>query len=142
MLEDSIAGDPHFDISYVDIEWEGLSYTAESMKEHQRLYPDSEITFLMGQDSFRDLPYWHEPGHLAQLVKLGIAMRPGIVVDVENILNRVPEVQGRVEFVNVPLIQIASSEIRRRVREGEPIRYHVPLATEKYIRDHGLYLRR
>jgi nicotinate-nucleotide adenylyltransferase len=142
MLRTAIQHDPFFEISYVDIDLEGLSYTANSMREHQRLYPDCDITFLMGQDSFRDLPYWHKPGELAKLVKLGVALRPGVVVDTEHILRRVPEAAGRVELVNVPLIQIASSEIRRRVRGGEPIRYQVPTLIEAYIREHGLYLNR
>jgi nicotinate-nucleotide adenylyltransferase len=142
MLQTAIAGDPYFDISFVDIERDGLSYTADSMREHKKRYPEAEITFLMGQDSFRDLPYWHRPGELAQLVKLAVALRPGIVVDTENIVHRVPEIEGRFEIVNVPLIQIAASEIRRRVRENEPIRYQVPPSIDTYIRQHGLYLKR
>ncbi|MEX2426124.1 MAG: nicotinate-nucleotide adenylyltransferase [Thermomicrobiaceae bacterium] len=141
MLQTAIDADPFFEISHIDMENDEPSYTAESMLEHQRRFPDCDITFLMGQDSFRDLPYWHEPGQLARLVKLGVAMRPGVVVDVENIMQRVPEALGQVEFVDVPLIQIASSEVRRRVRENEPIRYHVPASIEKYIRDHELYVR-
>jgi nicotinate-nucleotide adenylyltransferase len=140
MLQSAIDGDRYFDISYIDIENEGLSYTADSMREHQRRHPGYELMFLMGQDSFRDLPYWNRPGELAQLVRLGVAMRPGVVVDVEHVLNRVPEARNRVDFVDVPLIQIASSEIRRRVREHEPIRYQVPRTVEAYIREHRLYL--
>lgn len=139
MLESAIEGDPTLDISYVDIERSGLSYTAESMRIHKERYPDREVMFLMGQDSFRDLPHWHEPGRIAELVRIGVAMRPGIVVDVENIFHRIPEVEDRVVFVDVPLIQIASSDIRRRVRSGEPIRYHVPVQVEAYIYEHGLY---
>lgn len=141
MLEMAIARDPRFEISMIDIERSGLSYTADSMLEHQERYPDAEITFLMGQDSFRDLPYWHEPGRLAALVELGVALRPGVVVDTESILQRVPEIDGRVHFVDVPLIQIASSEIRRRVRVNEPIRYHVPNCVADYVIENGLYLR-
>ncbi len=139
MLESAISDNPAFEVSYVDIRRSGLSYTADSMREHLELFPGAEIAFLMGQDSFRDLPHWHQPGRLVELVRLGVAMRPGVVVDVESILQRVPEVAGRVDFADVPLIQIASSEIRRRVREGMPIRYHVPAPVERYIRENGLY---
>jgi nicotinate-nucleotide adenylyltransferase len=142
MLEMGISGDPNFEISMVDIERAGLSFTADSMREHQRRLPDASITFLMGQDSFRDLPYWHNPGELVTLVELGVALRPGVVVDTENIINRVPEIDGRTHFIDVPLIQIASSEIRRRVRANQPIRYQVPRAVEAYIREHSLYRRR
>lgn len=141
MLKIAIGEDPRFEISMIDIERSGLSYTADSMLEHQQRYPDAEITFLMGQDSFRDLPHWHQPGRLAELVDLGVALRPGVVVDTEHIMYRVPEIRDRVHFVDVPLIQIASSEIRRRVRSGEPIRYHVPGDVADYIEQQQLYLR-
>jgi nicotinate-nucleotide adenylyltransferase len=141
MLQMAIGEDPNFNISMIDIENSGLAYTADSMVEHQKRFTDAEITFLMGQDSFRDLPYWHEPGRLARLVEMGVALRPGVVVDSENILHRVPELTGRVHFVDVPLIQIASSEIRRRVRENQPITYHVPGDVARYIRDQHLYRR-
>jgi nicotinate-nucleotide adenylyltransferase len=139
MLEAALAEDSCFEISYVDIQNTGLSYTADSMRTHQKLYPDAEIMFLMGQDSFRDLPYWHQPGRIVELVRLGVALRPGVVVDLEYIYHRVPEAEGRVDFVDVPLIQIASSDIRRRVRSGQPIHYHVPPVVERYIWQHGLY---
>jgi nicotinate-nucleotide adenylyltransferase len=139
MLEMVLQNDPNFEISYVDIENQGLSYTAESMRQHQQRFAEAELHFLMGQDSFRDLPHWHNPGEITKLVRLGVALRPGVVVDIEHIYQQVPEAEGRVDFVDVPLIQIASSEIRRRVRSNEPIRYHVPHNVETYIREHRLY---
>lgn len=139
MLESVLKNDPCFEISYVDIENSGLSYTAESMRTHIERYPDAEILFLMGQDSLRDLPYWHEPGRIPELVRLGVAMRPGVVVDLDYIYQRVPQAEGRIDFIDVPLIQIASSDIRRRVRVGHPIRYHVPPIVEEYIYAHNLY---
>jgi nicotinate-nucleotide adenylyltransferase len=139
MLEMAIHDDPNFEISMIDIEREGLSYTADSMREHQRRFPEATFTFLMGQDSYRDLPHWHKPGELAQIVRLGVALRPGVVVDSDYIMNRIPELRGQVDIVDVPMIQIASSDIRRRVRHDEPLRYHVPGSVESYIRQNDLY---
>lgn len=140
MLKMAIDDDPHFGVSMIDIEREGLSYTADSMREHQRRFPDATFTFLMGQDSYRDLPYWHKPGELARIVRLGVALRPGVVVDSDYIVHRIPELRGQVDIIDVPMIQIASSDIRRRVRQGEPLRYHIPAPVEAYIRQHDLYL--
>jgi nicotinate-nucleotide adenylyltransferase len=139
MLESVLSGESWFDVSYIDIENSGLSYTADSMRLHKARYPEAEIHFLMGQDSLRDLPYWHEPERITEQVRLGVAMRPGVVVDLDYIFERVPAAEGTIDFVNVPLIQIASSDIRRRVRDGQPIRYHVPPVVEAYIEQHGLY---
>jgi nicotinate-nucleotide adenylyltransferase len=139
MLELAIDGDPNFEISRIDIERGGYSYTADSLALLQQSFPDASLYFLMGQDSLRDLPHWHEPGRIAEQAMLGVALRPGVHVDVDHILTVVPEANDRIEFVQVPLIQIASSDIRRRVRTGEPIRYHVPLLVEDYIHTHRLY---
>jgi nicotinate-nucleotide adenylyltransferase len=139
MLELGIAGNPDFEISYVDVERNGLSYTSDSLALLQSANPEHQLYFLMGQDSLRDLPNWHEPGQIARQAIFGVALRPGVHVDVDHILEVVPEAIGRIEMVQVPLIQIASSDIRRRVRTGQPIAYHVPLKVEDYIRHHRLY---
>ena len=66
MLELAIEGNPHFGISTVDMHREGLSFTSDSLAIIRDEYPESEVLFLMGQDSLRDLPSWHEP-NLIQL---------------------------------------------------------------------------
>jgi nicotinate-nucleotide adenylyltransferase len=140
MLELAIEGNPHFGISTVDMHRDGLSYTSDSLAIISDEHADTEIFFLMGQDSLRDLPSWHEPDLIAQRARLGVALRPGVEVDLEVILRAVPSAQGRLELVPVPLIQISSREIRRRVYHGEPITYQVPKAVENHIREAGLYV--
>jgi nicotinate-nucleotide adenylyltransferase len=140
MLEKAIDGNPNFAISTVDMERPGLSFTADSLEILHQRHSSSEIFFLMGQDSLRDLPTWHEPNRIAEHARIGVALRPGINVDMNAIINAVPDAKGRIDLVPVPLIQISSREIRRRVASGEPITYHVPSAVEAYIRSRGLYL--
>jgi nicotinate-nucleotide adenylyltransferase len=72
---------------------------------------------------------------------LAVARRPGVTVDLDHVLAQVPDARGRVEIVDVPLIDIASRDLRRRVRTGEPITYQVPSSVERYIREHRLYQR-
>lgn len=142
MLELAIEGNPHFGISTVDMHREGLSYTSDSLAIITADQPTSEIFFLMGQDSLRDLPSWHEPDLIAQRARLGVALRPGVEVDLEAIFRAVPSARDRLQLVPVPLIQISSREIRRRVYHGEPITYQVPKAVEHHIRTAGLYVLR
>ena len=93
----------------------------------------------MGEDSLRDLPTWHQPGRIAEQAELGVALRPGVAVDVEAVLRAVPEARGRIHLVPTPLIGIASHDLRRRVASGAPISYQVPAAVEADIRTHRLY---
>lgn len=139
MVELAVRGNPRFDISVVDLERSGLSYTADSLAILHRQFPNDLLYFLMGQDSLRDLPNWHDPNRIARQAMLGVALRPGVRVDVEGIVRQVPEAAGRIELVDVPLIQIASRALRQRVREDRPITYQVPRPVEAYIRQHGLY---
>ncbi|HEX7102032.1 MAG TPA: nicotinate-nucleotide adenylyltransferase [Nitrolancea sp.] len=140
MLELAIEGNPHFGISTVDMHREGLSFTSDSLAIIRDEHPETDIFFLMGQDSLRDLPSWHEPNFIAERARLGVALRPGVEVDVDAILRAVPAARGRLQLIPVPLIQISSREIRRRVYHGEPITYQVPRAVEDHIRKVGLYV--
>lgn len=140
MVEMAIVGNSHFGVSYVDTRREGLSYTSESLTIICKEFPSQQIYFLMGQDSLRDFPTWHDPGSIARQARLGVALRPGVNLVVENIIEQVPEAAGRLDIVDIPLIQIASHQIRQRIREGRPITYQVPEAVEEYIHRRGLYL--
>ena len=140
MLELAIEGNPHFGISTVDMHRDGLSYTSDSLAIVSMEHAESDILFLMGQDSLRDFPTWHEPDLIAQRARLGVALRPGVEVDLEAILRAVPSARGRLDLIPVPLIQISSREIRRRVYHGEPITYQVPKTVEEHIRKAGLYV--
>ncbi|MCS7050805.1 MAG: nicotinate-nucleotide adenylyltransferase [Thermomicrobium sp.] len=139
MLQLAIHDNPRFGISYVDVRRPGPCYTADSLAILHQEFPEDELVFLMGEDSLHDLPTWHEPERIAKQALLGVALRPGVRVDLEAIFARVPAARDRVMLVPVPLIQIAASDIRRRVAEGRTIRYQVPLLVEDYIHRNGLY---
>ncbi|MBX6753560.1 nicotinate-nucleotide adenylyltransferase [Thermorudis peleae] len=139
MLQLALLDEPAFAISYVDAQRAGPSYTADSLALLRQQYPEDELYFLMGQDSLAGLPTWHEPQRVAEQAFLAVAMRPGVSVDLDALYQAVPAARGRVILVSVPLIQIASSDIRQRVAEGRSIRYFVPPAVEAYIVHHGLY---
>lgn len=140
MIRLAIRRSPSFSISMVDLERPGYSYTAKSLEVlHESLEPETELVFLMGQDSLRDFPNWHRPDLIAQQASLGVALRPGFDVRVEDIEAVVPETRGRISVVPVPLIGIASSDIRERVLENKPFRYQVPPLVADYILEHRLY---
>jgi len=136
----AIAGDSGIDISHIDAERPGPHYTSDMLRLFRaRVDAGSELFFLMGLDSLRDLPTWHEPLWLVQNCRLVALQRHDVKIDWPALEAVLPGVRERVVILEMPEVEIASSVLRERVRAGQPIRYQVPLAVERYIREHGLY---
>lgn len=140
MVKLAIASNPHFTLSRVDIDRFGPCYTVETIEIlRDKWGPEAEIYFIMGSDSLADILTWHKPKRLIRLCRLAVVMRPGYEVDMEALDSYLPGIAMRVQFIEAPALDISSTDIQRRVREGLPIRYQVPEAVEKYIYEHRLY---
>jgi nicotinate-nucleotide adenylyltransferase len=139
MLDLALAGSATDVISTIDIDRSGPSYTADTLEVLAERFTPARLFFLMGEDSLRDLPTWHDPERLLRVAELAVAARPGVNADLASVAGQVPAVQGRVHPVPTEEIAISSSEIRKRVRENQSIHGLVPAPVEAYIRDHGLY---
>jgi len=140
MVERAIADNPAFALSRVDADRPGPSYSVEMVRRLRDRYgADTDLYFIIGMDSLIDLPRWHRPAELIDLCRLVVLPRPGYTPDLERLIQQLPGLAGRVIFLDVPPVGIASSDIQRRVREGRSIRYQVPEAVAAYIRERGLY---
>jgi nicotinate-nucleotide adenylyltransferase len=139
MLELALAGSATDEISTIDIDRAGPSYTADTLEILAERFGPARLFFLMGEDSLRDLPTWHDPERLLRVAELAVAARPGVDANLGSVARQVPAVQQRVHVVPTEEIAISSSEIRRRARENQSIQGLVPAPVEAYIRDHGLY---
>jgi len=139
MLNLALAGSAADQIDTIDIERSGPSYTADTLDSLAECFAPARLVFLMGEDSLRDLPTWHDPDRLLEAAELAVAARPEVDADLDSIARQVPAVKGRVHLVPTKEIAISSSEIRRRVGEHQSIQGLVPAAVEAYIRDHELY---
>lgn len=141
MLELAIGGYEPFEICTIDLDRPGSSYTATTLEIlKDTLDPETDIVFLMGQDSLRDFPTWYQPEKIATLARLGVALRPNVTVSVSDIEAKVPETTGRIHLIDVPLIELSSREIRRQIGAGEPFHFQLPAGVANYITRHGLYL--
>jgi nicotinate-nucleotide adenylyltransferase len=129
-------GDPLFQVESLELERTGPSYTIDTARELARR-GWGRVSWLIGADMLQILPKWHKPQDLLREVDFVIARRPGSVIDWDALPPEFGVLQGNV--VEAPLIEISATDIRRRVREGRPIRYLVPPEVERYIRDHHLY---
>lgn len=139
MLEVALADSPRDEISTIEIERDGPSYTVDTLELlHDRLEP-AKLTFLMGEDSLRDLPTWRDPERILRYADVAVAGRPGVAVDLDALFEEIPSARGRIHVVPVDEIAISSSEIRRRVAANLSVSDMVPAGVADYIRSHGLY---
>jgi nicotinate-nucleotide adenylyltransferase len=139
MLDLALAGSATDEISTIDIDRFGPSYTADTLEILAGHFPSARLFFMMGEDSLRDLPTWRHPERILRVAELAVAGRPGVETDLESLELQVPGVATRVHVVPTEEVAISSSDIRRRVSQNQSIRGLVPAKVEAYIRDHGLY---
>jgi nicotinate-nucleotide adenylyltransferase len=141
MLRLALASNPSFQISMVDVEREGPSYTLDTLADLRRQFGESaSFFFILGWDSLNDLHLWKEPARILQQCRLVAVGRPGSAKPRLSALETtLPGISKNVLLLPKPLIGISSSEIRRRVAKGLSTNYLVPEEVETYIRDNGLY---
>lgn len=140
MLRLALQSNPCFEVCTVDLERPGPSYTVDTIVDLKRQFPGAEIFFIAGLDALADLPRWHEPDRLLRMCQV-IGMRRPVPcrLNFEELERQIPGASQRIVVVDVPQIEISSSEIRRRIAEGMTIRYQAPEAVEDYIGSRGLY---
>ena len=143
MLKLALAGHEAMNVSTLEIDRGGVSYTVDTLNEIHQQQPEAELFFLMGADSLLELPTWREPARICQLAIPVVAARANHSAVDYDVLRGVVSPERleaiRSHQVTVPLIDLSSTDLRRRVAEGKSIRYRTPRAVEKYIETHGLY---
>jgi nicotinate-nucleotide adenylyltransferase len=133
------ATDHRLDASDVETSRDGPSFTFRTLELLSDARPSDQPVFLMGADVAAGLEGWREPQRILELARLGIAARPGTVLDeAEAALERLGG-QQRAEIVRMPEIGVSSTSIRRRVAAGRPIRHLVPDTIVDFIDERGLY---
>lgn len=139
MVQAAIADNPAFSLSRVDLDRPGPHYTVEMLALLRRQDPEGEWFFLMGGDSLAEFLAWRDPAGIVREARLAVMARSGWEADLEALERAVPGIQERLVWLDVPRLDISASDLRRRVRQGLPLRYLVPPAVEDYIRRHHLY---
>jgi len=135
----AVAGDERFEVSRVEADVPGRSFTVDTLKRLHESSPEDDLTFIVGGDMAHALPTWHEPEAVLSLATLGVAERDGVGrTDITEALAGLAGAE-RIRFFDMPRLDISSSLIRRRVAAGQPIRYLVPDAVAAYIDSARLY---
>ncbi len=135
MLEAAIGGDSRFDVSTVELDRGGTSFTVDTLREFTRTHPRLEFCLVIGADLFEGFQTWREPQEVARLAELIVMTREGLTsLDPPNGL----EVKWKA--VPVTRVDVSSTLIRTRLREGRSVRYLVPEGVRRIIEAESLYV--
>ena len=144
MVRAAIAGNAAFDVSTIEIDREGPSYTSDTLDalraERLQAGGSDELALILSVEALAGLATWHEPARVLELATLVVAPRDGFPdVGPEAIARLVPGADARVVTLDGPRMRLSASEIRARAAAGRSLRYLVPDAVAAYIGDHDLY---
>lgn len=140
MTELAVADTDALWVSRVDADRPGPHYTNDTVQLlREEVGADTELYFLMGMDSLRDLPIWRQPQWLIQACTLVVLTRHDIEIDWASLEAALPGLRRRVLLLDMPELEIASRTLRDRIRAGAPIAHQIPRMVEAYIAKHGLY---
>lgn len=142
MVQAALSDTNAFELSTVEIDRPPPHYAVDTVRILRRAHPGDFLIYLMGGDSLRDLKSWKSPLELiAELDGIGVMRRPEDEIDMAAIEVDVPGVTEKTSIVSAPLLEIASRDIRRRVRAGAPYRYYVHPVVYELIEREGIYRR-
>ena len=133
MLRLAIRGNARFEVSRLEADCDGRSYTVNTLEALHRS-SDGDLYFLMGQDSLEDFGHWMNPERILDLARLVVVPRGD-----HDMPSLPPNFRRRVIYVKPPRVGICSTEIRRRLKRGLPVRYWTPDLVLSYMTRHGLY---
>jgi nicotinate-nucleotide adenylyltransferase len=132
------ASNPRFSVSRLEIDRPGPTYTVETLQELRRQAEgDIDLFFITGADAMLEILEWKDPDEVLAQAHFIAATRPGY--DLARFQERAPSSHPNISVMDIPALAISSTDIRRRVAAGEPIRYLVPEGVQTYIEKAGLY---
>ena len=143
MLRLAVESNPIFSVSDLEIRRGGVSYTVDTLMALREVHPDAALLLIVGSDTLVDLHTWHKTEEILELCEVVTFLRPG-EDSLETIAEKIPLPAQQKErllknVIDAHRIEVSSSEIRKRLEEGEGIRYLVPPEVDTYIYEHSLY---
>lgn len=135
---------PFFEISRLELDRKGTTYTIDTILELKKMYDNEvELFFITGADSLLELHTWKDSEKILELCKIIAATRPGY--DIEHMEGRLKELnelhKDKITTITTPGLQISSTDIRKRVKSSMSIKYLIPESVEMYINKYKLYSR-
>ncbi len=137
----AIADNPHFENCLMEMDLEGYTYTYRTLEILKEQNPDCDYYFIIGLDSLKDFDGWMKPERIAAACHLVVATRDSVDPEMVESLLEEKRMKYHGDFIhlNSPNIDVASHELRQRVRDGLSIRYYVPDEVIRYIDENHIY---
>lgn len=141
MAQLAISGYPEYTVDRREIRREGPSFTVDTLTGLRTEFPDAELFFLMGADSLRDIPTWKDPEQILESATVVAVNRPGLAApSAEQVIEWVGEAfASRITILSMPGTDLSATALRRRVAEGQNLRFMTPRAVEMFITQHQVY---
>lgn len=140
MLNAAILGEPRFQVSDLEIQRGGTSYSADTLCELRLRYPADRFFFAMGSDNFEHVGEWHCFAEVIRLCEFLVIERPGFPLRLPPPSVRPDQLDGlRYHVVPGPVIDVSSTQIRHRLAAGQRVSHLLSPPVEAYIHQHNLY---
>ncbi len=141
MVLEAVKDNPAFAVSDMEVRRKGKTYTVDTVQEIKDINPDIDIYFVMGADELEAIDTWRMPEKLFELCRVIAVTRPGYNND--GLVKKIDEVRekygGEVYFLEIPSLDISSSGLRQKIKDGRSVKYLMPKEALKYIVEHDLY---
>jgi len=135
MVRLAISDNPFFALSRIELDRPGTSYTVDTLRIlRERLGDSAQVFLVIGADGAVEMRTWCNPEGVLELAQVTVVGRPGF--DLRQVD---PELGRQMTFLEIPLVDVSSTDIRRRLRAGDPVRYLLPDAVAQFIQSGGLY---
>ena len=132
------ASNPKFSVSRIEMEREGPTYTIDTLRSLRDEHgAGTDLFFITGADAILEILQWREPQEIFELAHFIAATRPGY--DLAHFDEAAAAVNPKVSVMQIPALAISSTDIRRRVADGRPLRYLVPEGVKSYVEKAELY---
>ena len=129
MIQLAIADNPNFELSLVDVERGGPTYSIDTVSDLQKQHPDSQLVFILGSDAANSLPTWRNIDELMRKLQFIVIDRPG------------SKFAGfeQLQQVSIDALDLSATDVRKMIAEGKSVVDLVPAAVAAYIQENGLY---
>ena len=138
MLKIALNGRDGFIADDYEVKLKDYSYSVNTMKHLKEKYTDSELYFIIGGDSLCDLPKWYKPEELLKLCTLLVYPRGESDID-SDICEMTKMYGGKIYPLKAPTVDVSSTQIRSRIKEGKDVSKMLPDGVVEYIRKHKIY---
>lgn len=131
--------DDEFEVNTYEVEKTDYSYTLHTLLHFKETNPKDVIYFIIGEDSLRDIGKWHKPNEILKLCTLLVFPRTSLSSLKKLIEQTKTELDGEILPVDSPVMELSSTMIRQRIKDGKSVKHMVPDKVLKYIEENGLY---